>query len=48
MMEKRLREAQKLGFKRAYVPDGNTKGMDTRGIEVMQVKNIEMLVQRLF
>ncbi len=46
MMEKRLKEAYKLGFKRAYVPENGTKGIDVRGIEIVQVKNIELLFDR--
>jgi predicted ATP-dependent serine protease len=48
MMEKRLREAQKLGFKKAYIPEGNTKGIDAGGLDVVQVKSIEPLLERLF
>ncbi len=48
LMEKRLKEAQKLGFKKAYIPDGNTKGIDAGGLDVVQVKSIEPLIERLF
>jgi len=48
MLEKRLKEAQKLGFKKAYVPQGSTKGISLQGIEIIQIKNVESLLEHLF
>ncbi len=48
MMEKRLKESQKLGFKKAYVPDNGMKGVTVQGIEAIAIKDIEALMVRLF
>ncbi len=40
MLEPRLKEAEKLGFKRAVVPRSNAKGLSTGRIEVMPVDRL--------
>ncbi|MBO8165237.1 MAG: DNA repair protein RadA [Brevibacillus sp.] len=41
-IEQRIREAQKLGFKRVVIPEKNVRGLDVPvGIEVVGVRNIE-------
>lgn len=47
MMEKRLKEAHKLGFKKAYVPAGTLKNVDSGGMEVIQLKSVELLFERI-
>lgn len=48
MLEKRLKEAQKLGFKRAYLPDNSMKGIKMTGIEPVTIRNVEQLISLLF
>lgn len=41
-IEQRIREAQKLGFKRMIIPEKNVRGLDVpEGIEIVGVRNIE-------
>lgn len=41
MIEKRLKEAEKLGFKTCIIPEGNKKLLkDKFNIEIIGVKNI--------
>ena len=49
-IEKRIREAEKLGFEQIFVSSYNLKGIDTSsfGIEVVQVSKIEDVYRRLF
>ncbi len=47
MMEKRLKEAHKLGFRKAYVPAGTAAGIEGGGIEVVQLTSVEQLFERL-
>nr|MDD3720558.1 DNA repair protein RadA [Candidatus Gracilibacteria bacterium] len=44
-LEKRIREAEKLGFKKIYVPDIDLKG-DFK-IEIIKVKNISQYVEKI-
>lgn len=39
-IEKRIKEAQKLGFKKAIIPDSNSLGEKITGIEIVQVKRL--------
>ncbi|MGB9735623.1 MAG: DNA repair protein RadA [bacterium] len=48
MIEKRLKEAQKLGFKRAYVPAGNSRAIKVHDIEVIEIGNIDSLLEQAF
>ncbi|MCL4557442.1 MAG: DNA repair protein RadA [Deltaproteobacteria bacterium] len=48
MIEKRLKEAEKLGFGRAYVPANTTKELKVPGIELIAVKDTEALMELLF
>jgi DNA repair protein RadA/Sms len=48
MMEKRLKEAEKLGFKKAYIPADNIKGLKVPDIELIAVRNVEQLINLLF
>ncbi|WDV45449.1 DNA repair protein RadA [Clostridiaceae bacterium M8S5] len=49
MIEKRLSEASKLGFKRAVVPGANTKGLESiKDIEVIGVSTIRQAVEIVF
>lgn len=48
MLDKRLKEAQKLGFKKAYISSGNAKDINLRAIDIVEVKNIELLLELLF
>lgn len=48
MIEKRLKEAVKLGFKKAYIPDSNTKGIKIQGMELVAIKDVESLMEKLF
>ncbi len=47
-IEKRIQEAQKLGFKSAIVPIGNKKGLSTDGkIKISFVENISETIKLL-
>ena len=45
-MEKRITEAQKLGFKRIIIPESNEVSDDIKGIEVLKVKRIIEAITR--
>ncbi len=48
-IDKRLREAAKLGFKRAILPETNRKGLDlTENIELFGAKNLHDVLNTLF
>ena len=48
-IDKRLREAAKLGFKRAILPETNRKGLDlTEDIELFGAKNLHDVLNTLF
>lgn len=48
-VDQRVAEAQKLGFKRVFVPRGNLKGIkDTFDIEIIEVGKVEECFRRLF
>jgi len=44
----RVKEAAKLGFKKAIIPLGNSKNLNDNGIEIIGVRNIEEAFQILF
>jgi DNA repair protein RadA/Sms len=46
--EERIREAAKLGFKRALVPEANLPRAAVEGIEVRGVARIEEALARVF
>ncbi len=48
MIEKRLKEAEKLGFKKAYMPESNTRGIKIQGMELVAIKDVEALMEKLF
>jgi DNA repair protein RadA/Sms len=45
--QERLREAAKLGFTRAMIPEANTPRQRIAGIEVIPVRRVEEAVARL-
>ena len=45
-IEKRITEAQKLGFKRIIIPEANEVSEDIKGIEVLKVKRIIEAITR--
>lgn len=48
-VDQRVAEAQKLGFKRIFVPKGNLKGIkNTFAIEIIEVGKVEECFRRLF
>ncbi len=48
-IDQRVIEAQRLGFKRIYVPKGNMKGLDGKySIEVTEIGKVEELLRHLF
>lgn len=48
-IDQRVAEAQKLGFKRAFVPVGNLKGVkDSYSIEIIEIGKVESLLRELF
>lgn len=49
-IDRRVAEAQKLGFKKIYIPKGNLKGMNASdfNIEVIEVGKIDELFRHLF
>lgn len=49
-IDRRVTEAQKLGFKKIYIPKGNLKGMNASdfNIEVIEVGKIDELFRHLF
>jgi len=48
MMEKRLKEAEKLGFRKAYIPENNMKGIKMTGINPICARDVEGLINLLF
>ena len=50
MIEKRLKEAEKLGFKRILIPYNNLKGFDDKklNIEIVPVRKVEEAFRQLF
>jgi DNA repair protein RadA/Sms len=47
-IEKRIQEAQKLGFKSAIIPSGNLKGIkQSDNIKVVAVDNVKDAIQKL-
>ena len=41
MIEKRLKEAEKLGFKRCIIPENNKKNLkDTYKLDIIGVRNV--------
>lgn len=48
MMDKRLKEAEKMGFKKCIIPENNRKMLkDEYNIEIVGVKNIEEVLKEL-
>lgn len=48
-VEQRVSEAQKLGFKRVFIPKDNLKGVkDTFEIEIVEVAGVQELFRRIF
>ena len=48
MIEKRLKEAEKLGFKRCIIPENNKKHLEEKfKMELIGVKNIEEALRAL-
>ena len=48
-IKERLKEAHKLGFKRAFIPKNNVQALDTSiAIEVVPVATIQQAIQRVF
>jgi DNA repair protein RadA/Sms len=48
-IEKRIQEAEKLGFKRIFIPGNNLKGLKLNsGINISGVNNIGELLQSVF
>lgn len=48
-IEQRVAEAQKLGFKKIFIPKGNLKGIkDTYKIEIIEVGKVEECFRRIF
>ena len=45
--QERLREAAKLGFTRAMIPEANEPRQPIAGLEVIAVRRVEEAVQRL-
>ncbi len=43
-IDKRINEAEKLGFKRIIIPQGNSKNISSSSIEVIPVKNINQVL----
>ncbi len=48
MIDKRIKEAEKLGFKKAFIPDGNYKGIAKSDIELIRVKDVESFIDICF
>jgi DNA repair protein RadA/Sms len=45
-IERRIKEAEKLGFKRCIIPHGNLKGLNQKfGIQIIGVKNIQETIK---
>ena len=44
---KRLQEAKKLGFERAFIPRGNVNGLKDPGLEIVPVRHLREAVQIL-
>ncbi|MGL4624321.1 MAG: DNA repair protein RadA [Culicoidibacterales bacterium] len=44
-IEERLKEAKKLGFKRAIIPKRNVEGLELTGIEIIGVADIQEAIQ---
>lgn len=48
MIEKRLKEAEKLGFKRCIIPENNKKYLDEKyNLQIVGVKSIEQTLKVL-
>lgn len=48
-IDQRVAEAEKLGFKRIYIPQGNLKGVNHKfKIEIVEVGKVEQLFRHLF
>lgn len=47
-IERRIKESQKLGFKRCIIPEGNLKELSTNKIEIVGVSGIREAVQECF
>ena len=49
-VEQRILEAEKLGFKRMFIPQNNLKGFDTSrlAIELVSVRKVEEAFRQLF
>ena len=46
-IDKRITEAEKLGFKRIIIPAGNAKSVTSSAIEIVPVKNINQALKIL-
>ena len=47
-IDRRLSEAAKLGFKRALIPEGNTKGLDIpANLEIIPVSTVEIALDKI-
>jgi DNA repair protein RadA/Sms len=44
----RLKEAKKMGFNKCIIPEGNLKGLEIEGIEVVGVKNTQEAFREVF
>ena len=48
-IEKRLKEAEKLGFKKCYIPESNKKVLkESYSLDIIGVKNIQQFVNKLW
>lgn len=46
-LEKRIKEAQKMGFKKIIIPHCDIKNIATKDIELIQIQSIDQLVQHV-
>ena len=47
-LESRIRELDRMGFRRVYVAEGNVKKVETKGLEVVQCSTLAEVVRRVF
>jgi len=49
-ISQRVSEAEKLGFARILIPEGNVRGLDLKapGIEIVPVARVEAALRELF
>lgn len=46
-VEQRVNEAIKLGFKKCIIPKGNADGIDSKGIKIIAVENVEDMLNHI-